>query len=282
VVAFGAAGLCASPARWVGTESGYAPYPCWSTAADIGAQGAGDPDGGLWIPAETDFTLQNGDSWFFSRTAGVRSIQSLQAMYETSSGHNAALIIDFAPQPNGTIPPQQVATAAALGAYVTACYGAPIVQTSGNSTLLTLMPSAAVTMDRVVVREDQRLGQIVRAFTITATLGDGSAVQITPAGSSIGNKFIQVFAPLTVAMLTLNITGLSPNPPTPGGPFILDFSSYECEPAARAASEGLQAQGFEQPAYVPTAQRISAAAAAAAASARASPSGAAPRRRRLA
>ena len=60
-VGFGAAGLCASPARWVGTESGYAPYPCWSTASDINEEGAGTPNGGLWIPAETDFTLQNGD-----------------------------------------------------------------------------------------------------------------------------------------------------------------------------------------------------------------------------
>jgi hypothetical protein len=57
VVAFGAAGLCASPARWVGTESGYAPYPCWSTASSVNEEGAGNPNGALWIPAETDFTL---------------------------------------------------------------------------------------------------------------------------------------------------------------------------------------------------------------------------------
>ena len=60
VVAFGAAGLCANPARWVGTESGYAPYPCWSTVASVGDNGAGDPNGALWVPAETDFTLQVG------------------------------------------------------------------------------------------------------------------------------------------------------------------------------------------------------------------------------
>ena len=65
VVAFGAAGLCASPSRWVGTEAGYAPYPCWSTTGTINDQGAGSADGGLWIPAETDFTLQNGDQCAF-------------------------------------------------------------------------------------------------------------------------------------------------------------------------------------------------------------------------
>ena len=57
VVAFGAAGLCASPARWVGTESGFAPYPCWSTVKSISDDGAGDPNGSLWIPAETDLCV---------------------------------------------------------------------------------------------------------------------------------------------------------------------------------------------------------------------------------
>ena len=42
-----------------------APYPTWSRTA-AGGNGQGDPDGDSWTPAETDFTLQNGDkcvSW---------------------------------------------------------------------------------------------------------------------------------------------------------------------------------------------------------------------------
>jgi hypothetical protein len=176
-------------------------------------------------------------------------------MYETSSGHNTALIIDFAPMPSGIIPPAQLATSAALGSYITACYAVPLLQTSGNASVLTLMPSGPISLDRVVVREDQRLGQIVRAFTITATLGDGSTALLTSAGSSIGNKFIQVFAPATVASLTLNITGLAANPATPGGPFISDFSVYSCEAAGLAQSQALHAAGFPQPPYVPSALR---------------------------
>ena len=42
VVAFQAEGLMPSPVRWVGTEAGLAPYPCWSTA-DYPAKGAGSP-----------------------------------------------------------------------------------------------------------------------------------------------------------------------------------------------------------------------------------------------
>jgi hypothetical protein len=60
VVAFQGEGLVASPVRWVGSESGLAPYPCWSTC-DYASYGAGDPNAPTWFAAETDFTLQNGD-----------------------------------------------------------------------------------------------------------------------------------------------------------------------------------------------------------------------------
>ena len=62
MVAFGGSGLLPSAVRWVGTESGHAPYPCWSTASPSD-NGAGSADGTAFIPAETDFTLQNSDQW---------------------------------------------------------------------------------------------------------------------------------------------------------------------------------------------------------------------------
>lgn len=42
-------------------ESGYAPYPTWSTC-DYSGSGAGDPDSPDWYPAETDFTVLDGDT----------------------------------------------------------------------------------------------------------------------------------------------------------------------------------------------------------------------------
>ena len=255
VVAFGAAGLCASPARWVGTEDGFAPYPCWSTVANIGDDGAGDPDGALWVPAETDFTLQNGDNWFYSTSSGVHTFAQLQDMYETSVGHNTAIIVDFAPRPDGSLPPEQVAVAAALGNFVAACYGAPIVQTSGNASVLTLMPSAPVTVDRVLVSENQRAGQLVRAFAITALLANGSTVELA-RGTSVGNKFIAVLpAPVAnVASLTLNITALAPMAATPT-PVIKAFAAFACDAAAEEQRAALHAAGFEQPPASTAAQR---------------------------
>jgi hypothetical protein len=52
VIAFGGQGLVPSPARWVGTEAGYAPYPCWSTDDDPSSNGAGKPDGSSFIPGD--------------------------------------------------------------------------------------------------------------------------------------------------------------------------------------------------------------------------------------
>jgi hypothetical protein len=77
VVAFQGEGLVASPVRWVGAESGLAPYPCWSTCSYAG-DGAGDPNAPTWFPAETDFTLQRGDNWFYSPDAGVHSAAELR------------------------------------------------------------------------------------------------------------------------------------------------------------------------------------------------------------
>jgi len=153
----------------VGTESGLAPYPCWSTADK---NGAGSPTSGQWYPAETDFTLQNGDNWFYNSRAGVHSPADLRKMYEVSVGHNTALIIDFAPYPNGSLPPAQVDAAVTLGKYVHRCYDKALLQTSGSGqNILQLVSSTTVVFDRIVIQEDQTMGQLVRGFTIVGIFG---------------------------------------------------------------------------------------------------------------
>ena len=77
------------------------------------------------LPAVQDFTLQNGDSWFYSKTSGVHSPAQLRNMYEQSSGSNTGLIIDIAPFPNGSVPKPQVAAARALGKQVVRSYVLP-------------------------------------------------------------------------------------------------------------------------------------------------------------
>ena len=49
-------GSCITPnaLRWIGTESGVAPDPTWSTGFTKG----GDPTSDMWCPSESDTTLQ--------------------------------------------------------------------------------------------------------------------------------------------------------------------------------------------------------------------------------
>lgn len=243
VVGFQAEGLMPNPIRWVGTEDGYATYPCWSTADYSGGPSGGDPDAPTWFPAETDFTLQNGDNWFYNPLAGVHQPAQLRSMVETSLGHNTALIIDIAPFPNGTVPPAQVAASKTLGTFMEGCYGAPIASTGGSGqSTYTINFSAPVSLDRVRVREDITQGQIVRGFTIsyTGSNAKGEAVEdaVIFQGTSIGAKFITVLQnAVTANTLTLTITATASNAPS-GAPFILELGAYGCNDlAARLDAE---------------------------------------------
>ena len=231
-VAFQGQGLMPSPTRWIGTESGYAPYPTWSTC-DADSYGAGSPTSGFYFPAETDFTVLEGDTWFFDSSKNVRSPTELRAMYEASVGHNTNALIGIAVPPNGSMTgTAQAAALAGLGAYVSACYGAPIVSASDvNATTVTLSPSAPVLVGRVVVQEDQALGQLVRGFTVTARLADGSSANLD-TGSSVGNKKIGVVRPAlpNVVSVTLNYTSWATGAGAAQAPVVRYFAIYgDCD-----------------------------------------------------
>lgn len=199
--------MVANPTRWIGTESGYAPDPTWSTC-DFNSSGAGDPSSPDWYPAEVDFTTLDGDTWFYQPGVPVRSPGVLRAMYERSVGHNAVALIGIGIPPNGSMAgTEQAAALAKLGAYVSGCYGAAVVSAADQpAAVITLMPSAPSLIDRVVVDEDQTQGQLIRGWAVALLLTNGTEVQVD-AGMSIGNRHITVLdTPLDVVQATLNIT----------------------------------------------------------------------------
>eukprot|EP01052_Picozoa_sp_SAG31_P037552 SAG31_NODE_4867_length_2899_cov_1.889643_3_plen_204_part_00 len=183
-----------------------------------------------------DFTLQNGDSWFYSKTSGVHSPTQLRNMYEQSSGSNTGLIIDIAPFPNGSVPAPQVVAAQALGKYVKGCYGKPIATGNGSASTITIQVGGA-SVDRVQIREDQSQGQRVHAFKLTATPAGSDAVVSVPLQchscsrfgcngvrttlSSIGNKFICILnKPQKMASITLEVTK------SDGRPVVSELSAF--------------------------------------------------------
>jgi hypothetical protein len=182
-------------------------------------------------------TLQNGDQWFYNAHAGVHPPAELRHMYEQSAGSNTGLIIDIAPFPNGSVPAEQVAAAAALGKFRTGCYGGTPVASGSGSGLnpITIKPpasgstataAAAATIDRVQIREDLSQGQIVRNFTLTALLANGSKATLCPdrGGTSIGSKYICVMpSALEVKSLSLTVTVAKG-----GTPKITQFAAFSC------------------------------------------------------
>uniref|UniRef100_A0A0G4I4K0 alpha-L-fucosidase n=1 Tax=Chromera velia CCMP2878 TaxID=1169474 RepID=A0A0G4I4K0_9ALVE len=226
-VGFQARGIMPSPIRWVGNEAGDAPYPTWSTV-DPSAGGAAN--GSLWEPAESDFTLQKGDLWFFSPGAPVHSPRELRQMYERTAGHNAGIIVDFAPDPSGQIPLEQLKAAESLGTYLKECYGQPAASSIPFSrvTAVTIFLDEPTKIDRLMLREDQTEGQLIRKFRLSAVVEKGEAGQSVELfeGSAIGNKFIFVIdPPVKASSVTISEIEVDPLAP-PGAPHIDTFAVF--------------------------------------------------------
>jgi hypothetical protein len=183
---------------------------------------------------------------FYNGKIGVHTPAELRHMYEQSAGSNNALIIDIAPFPNGSVPAAQVAAAAALGRFKKGCYGGtPVASGSGSgSAPITIKPSTAgglgsnvgAMIDRVQICEDISQGQIVRRFTLSAQLGNGSRVPLCPqrGGSSIGSKYICVLpAPLRVTSLAMAVTAAEG-----GTPRITQFAAFSCDSLAAEIDRG--------------------------------------------
>ena len=130
------------------------------------------------------------------------------------------------------MPADQQGAAQALGSYVRGCYGAGKAVASGagsagpNGTVaVTIRPPKPSAVDRVQIREDQSLGQLVRQFRLVATLADGTTAALCPGkGSSIGNKYICVLgSAVTVASITLHAVGAAGTQPR-----IAQFAAFSC------------------------------------------------------
>lgn len=97
--------------RWVGNEKGFAGETMWSTI-NVKPENApgkmspeylnvGDPNGKLWIPAETDVSIRPG--WFYheEENSKVRSGQNLVDLYYKSVGRNSLLLLNIPPNKQG-------------------------------------------------------------------------------------------------------------------------------------------------------------------------------------
>jgi len=154
----------------------------------------------------------------------------------------------MAPAPDGSLPADQAAAAQTLGQFVRGCYGAPIANTSGSGadSYTLAVPTGAAAIDRIVVAEDQSYGQLIRAFSLSAQLTNGTVVSLFN-GTSVGNKYTHILATgLPLASVTVSVTKLAALSPK-GSPFIRNFSVHSCNSLVAQLDAEWEAQGWPSP-----------------------------------
>ena len=119
--------------RWVGNERGFAAETSWATFTPVPVQGEsktvpgqlddkqnpfGTRNGANWVPAECDVPLRKG--WFYhpEDKDKVKSPAQLFDLYLKSVGRGAALDLGIAPNTNGLLAEEDIASLAAFGKLV--------------------------------------------------------------------------------------------------------------------------------------------------------------------
>ena len=176
----------------------------WSTT-----DGAGNPSptGTFWYPAECDTTLQNGDNWFYTAPAGVRSPDEMRKVYHDTVGNNCQLLLNLAPDAHGAVSSDQMTAYRELGSYIASCFPSDDSKyphalpglRKGETFRLDL--GAAVSINRVIIREAIAYGECIAGYAVTSD--DGTQVM---NGTWVGHKHIHALdASVSVKSVTLSI-----------------------------------------------------------------------------
>jgi len=202
--------------RWVGNESGVAPYPTWNVVkkadavSGVATADHSDPSGDAWLPAECDTTLR--DRWMYN-AHNVGTLKSLNALVETyynTVGRGTVLLLNNTPDPTGLIPQIDVQRSAELGAEIRRRFGKSVAETKGRGEQVELMFDQPTTIDHVVTMEDIHFGERVREYVIEA-LTDGNWHKIAK-GTAIGHKKIDRFEPVRASSVRLHVTKSAATP----------------------------------------------------------------------
>jgi alpha-L-fucosidase len=211
--------------RWVGNEMGFAPYPLWDAESRADARSGvstsmhGDSNGDAWIPVECDVSIRR-PNWFWS-TTNVRNLMTLDQLLEVyyrSVGRGAQLLLNIPADRRGHMPDADFARAREFGAEIRRRFGASVAETRGNGARIELPIAGPRRIDHILLEEDCRFGQRVRAFRVEGLAG-GEWIALNE-GTSIGHKRIVPVAPREFSMLRLSVAD------SEGEPCIRRFAAF--------------------------------------------------------
>jgi len=128
--------------RWVGNEQGHAPYPCWSSISDIthydgtkpiGNKHMGDPNGKIWMPAETDTPNRIFQwMWYKNQDRLVIPAEKLLEYYYKSVGRNTNLLLGMVIDNRGLVPERDAQEFKKFGDYLRERFETPVGVGSGE------------------------------------------------------------------------------------------------------------------------------------------------------
>ncbi len=200
----------AATIRWVGNESGYAPYPAWNAVSKADAESGnstashGNPNGDTWLPIEVDVSLRR-PNWFWktNNENAILSLKELMKLYYLSVGRGCVLLINTSPDTTGLIPEKDAVRLKEFGKEIKLRFGHPIAATSGSGKELLLKLPKAEKNDHLMLMEDIRFGERVRSFV--AEVYTANKWKTIFKGSSIGHKLIIQFPEITASSFRLRI-----------------------------------------------------------------------------
>ncbi len=209
----------AATIRWIGNESGVAPYPCWATVSDEktaktgeGALPAsGDPDGNAWLPGECDVAIRN-NTWMWEPDTEDRlfSLDHLMDMYEKSVGRNCNLLLNANPNRDGLIPDADMRRYREFGTGIERRFGEVLSETSGKGKTVELDLKKPAVIDRLIIMEQIAQGERIREYAVAGWMKD----QWHPLcrGQSVGHKRIERFDPVEVSKVRLSVAKSAAEP----------------------------------------------------------------------
>eukprot|EP01065_Artemidia_motanka_P005473 TRINITY_DN12634_c0_g1_i2.p1 TRINITY_DN12634_c0_g1~~TRINITY_DN12634_c0_g1_i2.p1 ORF type:complete len:461 (+),score=102.47 TRINITY_DN12634_c0_g1_i2:52-1383(+) len=201
-----------NPTCWIGTESGAAPDPTWSTGA---ASGAGDPNSTRWCPKTADTPLQvpdqrcpgscNGNGWNYNASSEIKSLAVLIDTYHQSVGHGGTLELNVDMDRTGNPVPSRAERLREFGSWLRGCYGTSVASASGSGEVVVDVRGAVV--DRVALQEDLTYGQRVRSYSVL----DAAGAELSN-GTAIGSKKIDIFEPAAFDQIRIRVTSATATP----------------------------------------------------------------------
>jgi alpha-L-fucosidase len=217
--------------RWVGNENGFAPYPLWTAESKTNARSGvstslhGEPEGDAWIPVECDVSIRR-PNWFWSTTnaSKLMTLDQLIEVYYRSVGRGAQLLLNIPADRRGHMPDADFARAREFGAEIKRRFGKSVAETSGRGAMLEMRLAKPERIDHVILEEDCRFGQRVRAFRLEG-LADGKWIALNE-GSSIAHKHIVSVTAQKFGALRLHVTE------SEGEPRIRRFAAFNAGVAA--------------------------------------------------